>query len=357
MVAGSTAEGISQPYSRDSDIDIMTVLTNMIIYENFPDTKSFKKGGYVLQMERDKVVPGYTMIKCIGMKSRNMPYISQIAKLKNIKLFEKDGCYFLRHCCDVHNFTDLRNSQTYSQTKRRRNGDHENFEMHSSGPAFNVNCETSKSKLKLNFDYVTAIPCFCLSHIQNWTHRTRHYGWPDKKLTSKLKNEIGYVVPVGFKGSRNFELEWRICYTGIEINLIHSLNETQIKMCVLLKMVAKAILKPVCKDITSYVIKNLVLWIVERNANEIFTPENLTSLVMLGLRSLRNKVNLRLFGSYMIPERNLFAGKITENEKAEMVRLLDEMLEEGPMFLIKFKELNVLNKAINETMNKPLLAK
>ena len=98
-----------------------------------------------------------------------------------------------------------------------------------------------------------------------------------------------HVVPVGHKGSDISHLEWRICFTKAEVYLIQRLNDTETKLYILLKMVSK-LFKFISADITSYVMKNIVLWLVELYPVDPITEEKLTYQLIQALRFLKKCV-------------------------------------------------------------------
>ncbi|KAH3699185.1 hypothetical protein DPMN_074139 [Dreissena polymorpha] len=106
-------------------------------------------------------------------------------------------------------------------------------------------------------DWVQAIRCNCLSILQKWASRARH--WPPPEIVDKVIAMGAFVTPIGFKCSEQNHVEWRICFNTAETELVNSLNETQVKIYVILKMIVNDVLKPQKKEVTSYILKNIVL--------------------------------------------------------------------------------------------------
>lgn len=111
------------------------------------------------------------------------------------------------------------------------------------------------------FDHVTCFKCVRPNMIERWVSRHRRKGWPD--MVRKISQLDGHVVPVGLKGSPTMNTEWKICYTLAELHLIRYLNEAQLKVYVLLKMLSKYVLRKVCTEITSNVMENIAFWMCE----------------------------------------------------------------------------------------------
>ncbi|KAH3698525.1 hypothetical protein DPMN_086052 [Dreissena polymorpha] len=97
-------------------------------------------------------------------------------------------------------------------------------------------------------------------------------------------------------------MEWRICFNTGETELMHNVNDTQVKVYVLLKMILKNGLRPCKKEITSYVMKNIVLWQAESNPREKFYARSLIHWLHDELRVLRTAIETQNLPYYMIPE-------------------------------------------------------
>ncbi|XP_063420577.1 uncharacterized protein LOC134705790 [Mytilus trossulus] len=61
---------------------------------------------------------------------------------------------------------------------------------------------------------------------ESWIYRSR-CTWPDNELTPSIIKYGVLFVPVGFKGSVNDDLEWRISFSVAERQLIYSFSHTQ----------------------------------------------------------------------------------------------------------------------------------
>lgn len=68
----------------------------------------------------------------------------------------------------------------------------------------------------------------------------------------------GNVVATAGKDSRLEDSEWRYCFNEIEILLENNLNDTQMKLYKVLKMIKTDMLERSQKTVTSYMIKNIV---------------------------------------------------------------------------------------------------
>ncbi|KAH3705636.1 hypothetical protein DPMN_080713 [Dreissena polymorpha] len=187
-------------------------------------------------------------------------------------------------------------------------------------------------------DNVPALRCLCPSVLHRWAARPRH--WPSPVIVKKVVTLGAILTPVGFKGSEFKHMEWRINFNSGEAELVSNLNDTQAKVYVLLKMIIKDIIKPTNKEITSYILKNIVLWQVERNPQTRFSAYSLLHWLHDGLRELRTAIAKKYMPYYMIPERNLMeACGINNKLHRKWVADITDMLEEGPGVILRLEKI------------------
>ncbi|XP_052232347.1 uncharacterized protein LOC127845461 [Dreissena polymorpha] len=187
-------------------------------------------------------------------------------------------------------------------------------------------------------DRVPSFVCDCPSILQRWAERRRN--WPPPDIVQKVVSLRAFVTPVGHKGSEFKYVEWRICFNTGENELVSSLNNTQVYIYVILKMVVKDILKPIKKEITSYTVKNLVFWLAENNHQECFTEKNLFNWLCEGLRKLRTALSTTNLSYYMIPERNLMDScGMNEKQQRTWVETISDMINEGPKLLLRLPKI------------------
>ncbi|XP_053375928.1 uncharacterized protein LOC123534825 [Mercenaria mercenaria] len=187
-----------------------------------------------------------------------------------------------------------------------------------------------------SLDNVIAIP-YTGNDIKAWLNRKRKHGWPPEEVKRQISEMQGYVVGVGQKGSPLEEYEWRICYTQVEIKLVHSLNEVQMMLYMKLKLFSNNYFKDTCSDITSYIIKNIMFWLAESVPNKFFQWKYFIQLTRVTLNCLMTCVRKKYLPNYMIPRRNLFAGKLVEHEQEVLLELLSSF--RYSMSLDVFKDL------------------
>jgi len=320
IFAGSFGEGISKLFS--SDIDVMYSQSDIICV----DERSHANVPYrlVLQNEYSNTFPGYVRLRAdraIRDHQRHLfsqrciytgkHYLSSLITMQAI--YQDDPS-------DVIN-GPARTSNTISGVK------------HLFGFLVDV--------LKVDVDIVLALPFVSINVMEKWMGRERRHEWPPRSLQRKISTMKGYVVPVGHKFSERKDIEWRISYTTAEKKLVRSMNDVQVKLYVVLKFVQKDRLKPVCKNFTSYMVKNLVFWVLEETPLRDLTPETLVDRILTAFCHLRQFLENKFLPCYLIPERNLFDGRMNERDCVFLLREVDKIIDEGYGFLLKHHKLSL----------------
>ncbi|KAH3733150.1 hypothetical protein DPMN_039575 [Dreissena polymorpha] len=189
-----------------------------------------------------------------------------------------------------------------------------------------------------DIDRVPALPCYCPIILQRWAARTRH--WPSPVIVQKVVSLGAYLTPVGFKGSDYKHMEWRMCFNTGETELVNNLNSTQTQVYVMLKMIVKDVLKPCKKEVTSYVIKNIVLWQAENNPQHNFYKRSFLYWLHDGLRDLKTAIVTQHLSYYMIPERNLMAASgLQDKQQSKWVAVITDMMDEGPRVILRLQRI------------------
>ncbi|KAH3868900.1 hypothetical protein DPMN_032055 [Dreissena polymorpha] len=160
-----------------------------------------------------------------------------------------------------------------------------------------------------------------------------------------------FVTPVGFKESEYEHVEWRICFNTGESELVTNLNDTQVKLYVLLKMIKQDLLKPRNKVITSYTLKNIVLWLAENNPQTLFHEMSLFFWLREALSELRRAISSKQLPYFMIPERNLMAScKLTDAQQRRWISKITDLIDEGPIIIQRLPKMRRAIIAHPETL-------
>ncbi|XP_045163693.2 uncharacterized protein LOC123528013 [Mercenaria mercenaria] len=269
LSAGSKAEGVSLIFA--SDEDAMLVYTDCICV----DFGDIENGIYVIRKHLDDSPPGYIKLRPLGAQNETLLPLNLFSMyVPNL------GIVLLSSMC-FRNYLTLIYSKIIPYlgmvTKVSK----------VSGPALALTLNRcfldDVYSADGDADIVPALPYYSSSILEQWKERRRLYQWPSSETIKDVSSTEGYVVPVGHKQSEEQNFEWRVCYTTGEQKLLGSLNEVQMKLYVLLKMINTSIIKASVDCVSSYMIKNIVMWVSENCRTGIFTPNNLSRLVLQSL--------------------------------------------------------------------------
>ncbi|XP_052267827.1 uncharacterized protein LOC127869363 isoform X3 [Dreissena polymorpha] len=309
ITTGSKAEGLTGVY--ESDVDMMYVLKGIMCLENGVDSDKLPRETIAFTLNTGVCYHGHSRLNLLERRGVMIP-----SKMLDSLCEDENGRFLLSSALVV----DAVNSEWASTPNEIR---HER-----AGPSMPT------SKGPLHTDNVISLRCRCPGILSRWAERTRH--WPPPDIVHKVVTMGSFVTPVGFRGSEYQHLEWRICFNTGENELMSSLNNTQVYIYVLLKMVVKDVLKPVKKEITSYTVKNIILWIAENNPQAQFNESSLFYWLRDGLEKLRTAILKIELPYYMIPERNLMeACGLDEGQKCTWVNTITDMMNEGSNTLLR----------------------
>lgn len=93
------------------------------------------------------------------------------------------------------------------------------------------------------FDGVMSLAVKCSAILQDWLRRPRKYEWPAISLRQAACNINGNLIPVGIERSETKHLERRYCFNEFELLIFASLNDTQVKLYRMLKMINTDVLQ------------------------------------------------------------------------------------------------------------------
>ncbi|KAH3865245.1 hypothetical protein DPMN_028284 [Dreissena polymorpha] len=190
----------------------------------------------------------------------------------------------------------------------------------------------------LHSDRVHALHYYCPNILSKWAARPRH--WPPQEAVQRVVSLGAVLTPVGFKGSKYQHVEWRVCFNAGEIELISNLNDTQTKLYVLLKMIKNDVLHPRKKEVSSYTLKNIVLWMAENNPQASFHKKSILQWLHEALDALRVALITLELPYYMIPERNLMATSgLDEEQQRTWISTITDMLHEGPRVILRLPKI------------------
>ncbi|XP_052064648.1 uncharacterized protein LOC127704568 [Mytilus californianus] len=315
ITSGGKAEGTALYF--ESDIDRLYFVGGIKCVESGSPCSS----PTVFHLDKYNCSPGYARLK---LGHENHSFVQNHLKLEN--------GYVKNHLYDVFNnqMVDINGFRITNQGKI--------------GPAERYGNDY------INYDFVIGLVCICPDLIEKWVKRERKHGWPDPYLIKQISSLEGHAVAVSNKDSSYPQTEWRICYTKAEIMLVHSFTESQTKLYLLLKLMAKSVLIPLCPAMTSYIMKNIIFWEIETNPALGFSQSSLIDRLIDAILFLKQALESGYLESYMIAERNLFQGRITENERQTLLKKLDELLNERENM---FKHCNKIHESMSKLHESP----
>ena len=88
--------------------------------------------------------------------------------------------------------------------------------------------------------------------------------------------------------------EWRLCFNIGAQTLVDCLNDIQIKLYVLLKLVLAEMIEPLVDELTSFMMKNVVFWLAERNPQSLFTPVSLIQWLFKTILESTKEIEMKL---------------------------------------------------------------
>ncbi|XP_045173871.2 uncharacterized protein LOC123535323 [Mercenaria mercenaria] len=322
-VAGSRGEGMC--VSCDSDADVLFIQRNVKCTDTFISDKTI---AVLFHLDFENVPIGYSKLQLMSSDNCQFELRNNVEFLTNLKdaLVERNGEKYLRN--DMPTTLVFRNDRI-GWIKQQSVFDD------ITGPARTLRVEMPMlPDLHVSLDCVLTFKCEYPSVVEDWCKRERKYSWPNKDLVERVKTTDVLVVPAGCKGSPDEELQWRISLTLAEQELVHSFNDIQIKLYAALKMLAKHELKPICENITSYILKNLLFWTFENTDINNITKYTFDETLIRILKQLKMCITWKYLQSYMIPSKNMLQYKIFEIEKRKLIQRLNEIIYENRSVLI-----------------------
>jgi len=334
IFAGSTGEGIAKPLA--SDYDFIISPRRIICV----DQRSDVNGMYVMQNEFSNTEPGYVRL------------------IAGVNYEDDEGWYgiFTQRLCKRCDYS-LNNYLSSSESARfvaesmtichipQQFIDRQRNQMN--GPAFtqsfvySIPTLSDKSKLNYEIDVVVGLQFYSTKIMNKWLYRERNHQWPSKHLQKEIAEMEGYLVPVGHKLSEFQDIEWRISYTTAEKRMVHNMQDEQVRLYAAMKMINRDCLKPKCKHFTSYFVKNLVFWVLEFTPIWAFTPSQFFERVISALCHLKRFLKRYFLPNYIIPERNMFLGRLTQVECKKMSVEVQNLIDSGCGFLFMSQKLSL----------------
>ena len=185
-----------------------------------------------------------------------------------------------------------------------------------------------------DLDVVVAFKSVKIPHFaKQWTERVTNSNRLNKEQITIIKEYGCFFVGVNHPSSSNDPIEWRLSFSLQERELMFTLNPTQHKCYVFLKMIKKDIIhKHIPKSISSYHCKTCILYAVEHTQTEFWTRGNLLPCVYLCINILLGWVREQNCPNYFIPEENMF-DRLDSRHLQRVQSVLEDIVEHWCRFL------------------------
>jgi hypothetical protein len=348
LLTGSRREGLATSF--DNDVDQMFVDKTVMCTES-KQVAQCNNDNYhaVFHIDIQRSPPGYTCLKLFRKNTADIP-----EHLKDA-LVEYNGSILLRNDkVTLKAVSPLLGTVQKQLEKRGWMKKSFKLNVEKNGPSVSFSLSVPYINISLQYDDCLAFKCNASSLLKTWCNRDREHDWPPRNLIARIKDMTGHVVPVGMKGHPEHFLQWRICFTEAEIALVQSFNDTQIKVYAIVKKLSKRFLKPICRGITSYVMKNIIFWISEEVPMVKFEMKDFTERIYHVLYFLKTCISERKLSSYMIPSRNLLESKVSNKQQSKLLEIIECLMLEGPCVALRIPEVlekvTHLNKDNKETI-------
>ncbi|XP_045186952.2 uncharacterized protein LOC123544890 [Mercenaria mercenaria] len=201
-------------------------------------------------------------------------------------------------------------------------------------------------------DFVAA--CHCKSwpaEAKPWLLRQGKGRWPTENMKRYCETTGCFVVPVSSKNGQNEELEWRISTSHAERCLMFSLNITQLRCYILMKMILKTFINPQCDSVlSSFMCKTVLFHCIQNTHSNNWQESNLLPCLMCCLTILQNFVRQENCPHFIIPENNLLAERISPHNKHKTLEILQNIIQSEGCALLEIP-IDDLGRRLQVKMN------
>ncbi|XP_052785902.1 uncharacterized protein LOC128221344 [Mya arenaria] len=198
-------------------------------------------------------------------------------------------------------------------------------------------CSGPSVSFSEEWDFVNAFKCEVMPpEVDRWFHRPRHGHWPTPEVMQAARECSCFLVPDGHFESLNENIEWRLSPSQIERILVFSFTTVQLKCYVVLKMIKKYIMEQYLSHhskLTSFHCKTVMFFTIERISREEWREDRLIGCIGYCLQTLDFFLMKGYCPHYIIPEVNLFEGKITRRYQLLLLGKIKENLNNNLMIL------------------------
>ncbi|XP_060566824.1 uncharacterized protein LOC132725664 [Ruditapes philippinarum] len=303
---GSQIEGTTTP-GLNSDGDSVYFMNKINVIQDWDEWKHGKQN--LLMIQDGNVSPGY----CLLQELRNDVPSPCVIKHRNHSYRDRMGRILLKNT--------LFNGPFGAMVKN--------------GPAHS----TQNVPGLTDCDSVLAFPCMS-GQLQAGLrlYQQREGNWPTNDMIQYCSNMRCFVVGVGKTGSVNELLEWRISTSFAERFLMFSLNITQVRCYVLMKMILKTfITQRFPNSISSFMCKTVLLHCISYTRSDALKENTLFTCLSFCLSTLYNFVQNEYCPQFHNTQNNLMSGRFSPETKPLILETLHYVIESNGRALLEIK--------------------
>ncbi|XP_045202755.2 uncharacterized protein LOC123556227 [Mercenaria mercenaria] len=187
-----------------------------------------------------------------------------------------------------------------------------------------------------------------------WLQRGSVGNWPTEEIKRQSVNDGCFVVPVGKVGTQDEELQWRISTCLTERTLMFSLNISQIRCYVLMKMILKSY--PILHSddaLSTFICKTVLIHCIESTQANFWQDDNLLSSLNFCLKFLYNCVSFDHCPHFIIHVNNLMAGRIPPDIKPQILEGIRHIILSNGRALLEI-EIDQLGRRLSGQLGRRL---
>ncbi|XP_045204676.2 uncharacterized protein LOC123557324 [Mercenaria mercenaria] len=325
---GSRSEGTTT-VGLQSDIDRLYCVKDINVVQNRKELQPEDSSNTMnlLMVQDDSIAPGYCHLEVLNEK---LQYSSEDVTLKNDHYIRvRDGRIFYKN--------------TVMQDFIPGHG-----ERH--GPSWAGTSQTGFT----DQDTVAAFHCKTWPYqARDWLNQSSLGGWPTDEMKRKCMNAGCFVVPTG--SSPDIEMEWRISTSIAERQLVFSLNITQLRCYILMKMLIKTFMKETQKNkISSFMCKSVLLYCIESSLPDEWQKSNLSQCLIKCLERLKACIREERCPHFIIPKNNLMAGKFSAEVKKNLLEMMQYITGYTRLVLAKAIKIDDLSQRFSKKLGLPI---
>jgi len=184
-----------------------------------------------------------------------------------------------------------------------------------------------ETRIRGSFDLVPGIECDGFPLIaKEWKKRVERKSWPHPQTVTLVVSSGFHLVPKVSKSSgSDSSTSFRLAFNTAENLLAQSVTRFQRECFRVFKMYYYEKLKLEPKVLTTYHLKTVFFWVLEKTDGSIWKEENRAYCCMLLLQYLKVSLMKETLTHYFIPENNLFK-YLEKRELKKVLKAVEDIM-------------------------------